>query len=185
ADRVDPSVARRARAANLVRPAEGPPSAGHKTRRPSPPAPVRRPLRPLPRRDPASPRATPGAARRVRSACPHRQVARVRLDVPGIHETTRPVAEHSSRLIARSGEDARVGTVYIEPVDARRRLAVFAATALALSLLGAGSAGADPQDPKNREAHPPHRVLGNATSTYQGGYQPSQLSAAYGFTGLA
>ena len=62
---------------------------------------------------------------------------------------------------------------------------MFAATALALSLLGAGSAGADPQDPKNREAHPPHRVLGNATSTYQGGYQPSQVSAAYGFTGLA
>jgi len=41
--------------------------------------------------------------------------------------------------------------VYIEPVNARRRLAVFAATALALSLLGAGSAGADPQDPKNRD----------------------------------
>jgi hypothetical protein len=75
--------------------------------------------------------------------------------------------------------------VYIETVNTRRWSAVFAATAFALSLLGAGSAGAAPKDPKNREAHPPHKVRGNATPTYQSGYQPSQLRAAYGFVGLA
>jgi hypothetical protein len=76
-------------------------------------------------------------------------------------------------------------SLYTETVNTRRWLAVFAATALILPLLGAGSAGAASQDPKTREAHPPHKVLRSATPTYQGGYQPSQLATAYGFAGLA
>jgi hypothetical protein len=84
--RADSSPARRGRAAHLVRPAEGRTFACHQTRRPSPSAPDRRPIRRVPRRDPPSGCAVPGTTCRVPSTRPTRQVARVRFDLPGVHE---------------------------------------------------------------------------------------------------
>src|SRR5579875_435687 len=47
------------------------------------------------------------------------------------------------------------------------------------------SASAKITDQHVWEAHPPIHIKGNATSTYQSGYQPAQIKTAYGVNQLS
>jgi RND superfamily putative drug exporter len=83
--RADSAAPRRGGLAHVVRPAEGCAFARHEARSAAPAAPVRRPARRLPRRDPPAVCPVPGATRGGPGTCPTRQVARIRLDLPGVH----------------------------------------------------------------------------------------------------
>ena len=73
--------------------------------------------------------------------------------------------------------------MYTECVNARRIPAVFAAAALVLAIPPVGHA-AGPNGNGWQKAHTPHKIVRQATSTFQGGYQPNQVAVAYGLASL-
>src|SRR5438105_8484362 len=70
---------------------------------------------------------------------------------------------------------------YDSVMHVRSRLLIAGLSLLAAAAASGGAGAA----PKEHDASPPHHVLRDATPTYQGGYAPSQLWNAYGFSGLS